>query len=97
VSQKTEHDPAGSSGSNPFDPAPLRLDQNFAEINRVKKLLTTVPVRKPNQQDFVRMPLIEINVSKYAELRGAAEQNSINEERKEQRKAADFREPAAAR
>jgi hypothetical protein len=40
---------------NPFDPASLRLNQNFAETVGVKKLLTTVPVRKPNKQDFVRV------------------------------------------
>src|SRR5690348_15937683 len=40
---------------NPFDPAALRLDQSFAETVGVKKLLTTVPVRKPNRQDFVRV------------------------------------------
>ena len=40
---------------NPFDPAALRLDQTFAEGTAVKKLLTTVPVRKPNRQDFVRV------------------------------------------
>jgi len=40
---------------NPFEPASLRLDQSFAENVGVKKLLTTVPVRKPNKQDFVRV------------------------------------------
>jgi hypothetical protein len=39
---------------DPFDPAALRLDQSFADTGGVKKLLTTVPVRKPNRQDFVR-------------------------------------------
>jgi hypothetical protein len=43
------------SAPNPFDPALLRLDQSFAETVGVKKLLTTVPVRKPNRQDFVRV------------------------------------------
>lgn len=43
------------SDPNPFDPASLRLDQNFAETVGVKKLLTTVPVRKPKPQDFVRV------------------------------------------
>jgi len=37
------------------DPAALRLDQSFADTVGVKKLLTTVPVRKPNRQDFVRV------------------------------------------
>jgi hypothetical protein len=40
---------------NPFDPAALRLNQSFADTVGVKKLLTTVPVRKPNRQDFVRV------------------------------------------
>jgi hypothetical protein len=40
---------------DPFDPANLRLDQSFVETAGVKKLLTTVPVRKPNRQDFVRV------------------------------------------
>jgi hypothetical protein len=40
---------------DPFDRANLRLDQSFIESAGVKKLLTTVPVRKPNPQDFVRV------------------------------------------
>jgi hypothetical protein len=40
--------------SDPFDPASLRLDQSFAATS-VKKQLTTVPVGKPNNQDFVRV------------------------------------------
>ena len=42
---------------NPFDNlSALRLDQSYAEHTvGVKKLLTTVPVRKPNRQDFVRV------------------------------------------
>jgi predicted DNA-binding transcriptional regulator AlpA len=43
------------TGPNPFDPAALRLDQSYADTVGVKKLLTTVPVRKPNRQDFVRV------------------------------------------
>jgi len=39
---------------DPFDPAALRLDQSFTSAN-VKKLITTVPVGKPNKQDFVRV------------------------------------------
>ncbi len=48
----------GNSGDdtlNPFDPASLRLDQSFADTVRTKKLLTTVPVRRPNRQDYVRV------------------------------------------
>ena len=44
-----------NSAPDPFDPASLRLDQSFAETVGVKKLLTTVPVRKPNRQEFVRV------------------------------------------
>jgi hypothetical protein len=40
---------------DPFDPASLRSDQTFAEGAAVKKLLTTVPVRKPGRQDFIRV------------------------------------------
>jgi hypothetical protein len=40
---------------DPFDPAALRLDQSFSEGPAVKKLLTTIPVRKPGAQDFVRV------------------------------------------
>src|SRR6516165_7010927 len=41
---------------DPFDNLDaLRLSQNFAEGVPVKKLLTTVPVRKPNKHDFVRV------------------------------------------
>jgi hypothetical protein len=39
---------------DPFDPENLRLDQSFVETSGVKKLLTTV-MRKPNNQDFVRV------------------------------------------
>ena len=38
-----------------FDPSVLRLSQNFTEATGVKKLVTTVPVRKPNKQDFIRV------------------------------------------
>jgi hypothetical protein len=41
--------------TDPFDLDNLRLSQDFAETSGVKKLLTTIPVRKPNQQDFVRV------------------------------------------
>jgi hypothetical protein len=40
---------------DPFDLASLRLSQNFTETAGVKKLLTTVPVRKPSKQDWVRV------------------------------------------
>jgi hypothetical protein len=40
---------------DPFDPANLRLSQSFVETAGVKKLLTTIPVRKPSPQDFNRV------------------------------------------
>ena len=46
--------PTGSA-SDPFDLASLRLNPSFIETVGVKKLLTTVPARKPNPQDFVRV------------------------------------------
>ena len=47
--------PSEPQRDDPFDLSKLRLDQSFTETAGVKKLLTTVPVRKPNPQDFVRV------------------------------------------
>jgi hypothetical protein len=47
--------PAPVEPVDPFDLANLRLDQSFVESVGVKKLLTTIPVRKPDRQDFVRV------------------------------------------
>jgi len=38
-----------------FDLSKLRLSQEFLETAGAKKILTTVPVRRPNKQDFVRV------------------------------------------
>jgi len=38
-----------------FDLNALRLSQDYAELAGVRKLLTTVPVRKPGPQDFFRV------------------------------------------
>jgi hypothetical protein len=46
---------SSKTAPNPFDPAALRLGQSYADTVGVKKLLTTVPVGKPNRQDFVRV------------------------------------------
>ena len=51
MTEITNHEPT----PDPFDPAALRLDQSFADTVGVKKHVTTVPVRKPNRQDFVRV------------------------------------------
>jgi hypothetical protein len=40
---------------NPFDPAALRLSQDYAAGLGVKKELLTVPVRKPDKAWFVRV------------------------------------------
>jgi hypothetical protein len=40
---------------DPFDLASLRLNPSFIETAGVKKLLTTVPARRPSPQDFVRV------------------------------------------
>lgn len=49
-------DATKSDPTNPFDNLlALRLNQSYADTVGVKKLLTTVPVRKPNRQDFVRV------------------------------------------
>jgi hypothetical protein len=44
---------------DPFDPRNLRIDQSFLKQGAVKKLLTTVPVRRPNKQEFFRVHLDE--------------------------------------
>lgn len=43
------------SPADPFDLASLRLSHDFVETAGVQKLITTVPVRKPVKQDFVRV------------------------------------------
>lgn len=40
---------------DPFDLAKLRINPENLEGAAVKKLLTTVPVRKPGKQDFIRV------------------------------------------
>jgi hypothetical protein len=44
-----------AAAPDPFDIASLRLNPSFVETAGVKKLLTTIPVRKPSPQDFVRV------------------------------------------
>src|SRR6516225_3022913 len=46
---------ATTAAPDPFDLASLRLNPSFIETAGVKKLLTTVPVKKPSPQDFVRV------------------------------------------
>lgn len=45
---------AGSAG-DPFDPERLRLSQDFEADVGIKKVITTVPVHKPDRQSFFRV------------------------------------------
>jgi hypothetical protein len=47
--------PTTPGGTDPFDPARLRLPQDFGAGLGVKKIITTVSVRKPDRQWFVRV------------------------------------------
>jgi hypothetical protein len=40
---------------DPFNVAALRLPPSFEQTAGVKKMITTVPVRKPNKQEFIRV------------------------------------------
>ena len=44
-----------AQATDPYNLDNLRLSQSFTETAGVKKLLKTVPVHKPNPQDFVRV------------------------------------------
>jgi hypothetical protein len=44
-----------ASAPDPFDLATLRLNPSFTQTAGVKKLLTTVPARRPSPQDFIRV------------------------------------------
>jgi hypothetical protein len=46
-----------SAKSEGFDLSRFRLTQNFVEKAGVKKKLTTIPIRKPNRQEYVRVRL----------------------------------------
>ncbi len=41
--------------ASPFNPASLRLNQDFLSAAGTEKLVVNTPVRKPNQQEFVRV------------------------------------------
>jgi hypothetical protein len=51
----TEDKSYAQEAVNPFDPARLRLSQDFGAQLGVKKALITVPVRKPERSWFVRV------------------------------------------
>jgi hypothetical protein len=52
----TDETPADDSGApTPFNVAALRLPPSFEQTAGVKKMITTVPVRKPNRQEWIRV------------------------------------------
>lgn len=55
TSDKPDLSAGETAAPDPFDPASLRISQDFAASVGVEKVLATVPVRKPNRQDFVRV------------------------------------------
>src|SRR5262249_21745348 len=55
MTESAQPKPVNIPSADPFDPENLRLNQSFTEAAGVKKLLTTVPVRKPKKQDYVRV------------------------------------------
>lgn len=75
----TERDNAPASASaavsspNPFtDLSAMRLSQDFAADTRVKKLVTSVPVRRPSPQEFFRVhpdPSYQMTAAAIIELR----------------------------
>jgi hypothetical protein len=50
-----DSNPKAPDADDPFDPAKLRLSQEFAAGQAVKKILTKVPARKPDRHWFVRV------------------------------------------
>jgi hypothetical protein len=44
-----------AASSDPYDLAKLRINPENLEGNNVRKLITTIPVRKPGNQDFFRV------------------------------------------
>jgi hypothetical protein len=70
---KAGDDTEPNSAPDPFNNLEsLRLDQSFADTVGVKKLITTIPVRKPNRQDFVRVhpdPAYRLTPSALLELK----------------------------
>lgn len=56
VAESNGHgEPEFQAPPDPFDPARLRLSQDFAATVGVKKALLTVPVRKPDKSWFVQV------------------------------------------
>jgi len=54
-SNQTPRGAASATAPDPFDPEALRLSQNFAATNGLKRVLLSVQVRKPVNNWFVRV------------------------------------------
>jgi hypothetical protein len=52
---ETAADANGGAAPDPFNVAALRLPSSFAETASVKKVISTVPTRKPNRQEWIRV------------------------------------------
>ena len=55
LADETPADFNGAAAPNPFSVAALRLPPSFEQTAGVKKMITTVPVRKPNRQEWLRV------------------------------------------
>jgi len=55
TNKNENHETSLNGNSEIFDLSKLALPQDFSEFAGVKKILTTVPVKKPNRQDFIRV------------------------------------------
>ena len=49
-----DDDGQGDEPTNPFDPKRLRLSQRFEQNQDVRRIVVSVPVRKPGKQEFFR-------------------------------------------
>jgi hypothetical protein len=70
------HDLQTGTTPDPFNPAALRLDPSYAETMGVRRLVTTIPVRKPTRHDFVRVnpdPEYRLSPAAIIELKGENE------------------------
>ncbi len=65
---------------DPFSPDNLRLSQAFTETVGVKRLLTTIPVRKPGPQDFIRVHPKHRENFPILELKGDREEYIVTRE-----------------
>lgn len=45
---------AGDDGNDPFDPKRLKLSARFREGQDIRKIIVSIPVRKPGRQEFFR-------------------------------------------